>query len=51
MYSMMGCGELFAVDPLTGVITVNGLLDREKQEIFSIVVRETYSSLSVMIIY
>ena len=51
VYSMLGCEERFVVDPLTGVITVSGLLDREKQETFSIVVRKKYSPLSVMIIY
>lgn len=31
--------DRFIVDPLTGVITVNGTLDREKQENFSFLVR------------
>ena len=30
------------IDPLAGVITVSGLIDREKQENYSIVVRPNF---------
>ena len=48
VYSMLGCGKRFATDPFTGVITVRGLLDREEQENFSIVVSRQYSPLSLV---
>lgn len=38
-YSLRGGEDRFIVDPHTGVIAVNGTLDREKQENVSFVVR------------
>ena len=38
-YSLRGGEDRFIVDPHTGVIAVNGSLDREKQENFSFGVR------------
>jgi len=38
-YFLLGSENRFTVDSLTGLITVNGSLDREKQENYSIVVR------------
>ena len=38
-YSLRGGEGRFIVDPHTGVIAVNGTLDREKQENFSFLVR------------